>query len=456
MRLLAFLLLGFFTTTSVLAQEMPTQVRDKLNQIVGTWDCETTVDGKIIREEASIRWTPDRNTIIYRGDGSNFNTGISATFSGILGWDPLGQRVVEQGFNSAGGTMTATHDLSGDRWVSPMRSIDTKEGEASIETCDRIFRIKSNDEWSIKKTNRIVNGVPVKNRITKFRRIVTDSDPIAEELVKAEIDHIREIWVKGDADALAQEFTPDGIRATNISIRPIVGHDAIQKPFAFEFSAGASQSGAKMSANVDHARFITDKHIAANGTWRLTELDGTVSRQGKWGNVWIVNDDRSDCKLVLESAYADAPHQRDLPKRDQDFPTDSELSKTELGGMVQRNVNRFIKGFSNSDFATVTREFTLDGVRSVSSLPGSYRGHAAILRSLETEDKSLEANDDVTLDAVVLNAKRLSPTIAIANGLWQLTDQDGNLVDYGQWGNVIRIRNGEAKLLLESAGSYQP
>ena len=143
---------------------------------------------------------------------------------------------------------------------------------------------------------------------------------------------------------------------------------------------------------------------------------------------------------MLESAYADAPHQRDLPKRDQDFPTDSELSKTELGGMVQRNVNRFIKGFSNSDFATVTREFTLDGVRSVSSLPGSYRGHAAILRSLETEDKSLEANDDVTLDAVVLNAKRLSPTIAIANGLWQLTDQDGNLVDYGQWGlSLIHI-----------------
>ena len=57
---------------------------------------------------------------------------------------------------------------------------------------------------------------------------------------------------------------------------------------------------------------------------------------------------------------------------------------------------------------------------------------------------------------VVLGARRISDQLAIANGLWQAVYDQGEVIDYGQWGNVWWIKAGEVKLLQESAGSYLP
>ena len=60
------------------------------------------------------------------------------------------------------------------------------------------------------------------------------------------------------------------------------------------------------------------------------------------------------------------------------------------------------------------------------------------------------------LKVVVLGARRISDQLAIANGLWQAVNDQGEVIDYGQWGNVWWIKAGEVKLLQESAGSYLP
>ena len=62
---------------------------------------------------------------------------------------------------------------------------------------------------------------------------------------------------------------------------------------------------------------------------------------------------------------------------------------------------------------------------------------------------------ETQLRAVVLGAQKISPDIVIANGVRQALDANNQLIDFGQWGNMLQIEDGEAKLLMESAGSFQ-
>ena len=459
-RMATTLFLVLFPKVSVTAQQMPTEVHENLGKLVGTWQVKTTIDNKPVTETVTLEWSSDQNTLRYDGKGKNFQTGESETFSGILGWDGTQKLVVERGFNSLGGTMTATLAVKGNTWKSPTKSTDIVNGKITTETSDRIFKWKSDDQWSLMHTNQRINGKTEQDRISVFRKIRNSSDPAAKRLVRDEIERFKSCWKESNAELLAQEFSHDGIRAINTRTLPIVGHEAIQKSFEEGFSAGQRDENATIDAKVIHAEFITDKHIMADGTWWLTEADGTVSRTGKWGNIWVVNDDHTNAKLLMESAYADLPLEkvadRKVPKRGHALPAAAEIQDAELAGMIQRHVKRYMAGASTADSKKIAREFTTDGIRIVSEMPRAYRGRPAIFRSLKIANEGSSPYANRKLEVVVLNARRLDSHIAIANGVWQVTEKDGSIIDFGQWGNVLEIKGGGAKLLLESAGSYEP
>ena len=153
------------------SQAMPEHIRKALGKLVGNWQIETDVDGKLVKEKFSAKWSEDENTIHYEGKGESFRTGEPVTFSGILGWDGTKNKVFEQNFDSFGGMMSATHHIKGDDWQSPSTAKIVADGKVQTEERLRTFTWQSKDLWTIVATNVRLDGEAQQNRKTVFRRI---------------------------------------------------------------------------------------------------------------------------------------------------------------------------------------------------------------------------------------------------------------------------------------------
>lgn len=168
---LASVILVLSSANSAYGQSMPKAVHKQLGKLVGNWTIETTIDDKTIKEKITVKWSADKNTIHYEGKGENFDTGQPVTFSGILGWDGKKQTVVETNFNSLGGTMNATHNIKGGRWRSPTKSVRIVDGRFKSGKSLRIFKWKSDDEWTVTSTKQVVDGESQEDLKSVFRRI---------------------------------------------------------------------------------------------------------------------------------------------------------------------------------------------------------------------------------------------------------------------------------------------
>ena len=162
--------------------------------------------------------------------------------------------------------------------------------------------------------------------------------------------------------------------------------------------------------------------------------------------------------MMLESAYANLGledvAQRNLTEHSIELPPAPKLKDEALPQMIERSITRYASGMLEGKPQKVAEEFTENGIRIVSEMPDLYHGRKSILASLEVAMGDTSPYSETQLRAVVLGAQKLSPEIVIANGVWQALDGDNKLIDFGQWGNVFQIQNGEAKLLMESAGSF--
>ena len=289
--------------------------------------------------------------------------------------------------------------------------------------------------------------------------LASRSDPKAMQLIESEIDVFKKIWKTKSAAQLAAEFTKNGVRALSNFELPVKGQQAIQESFASAFAPDGRAAGTTLDADVRHARFLTDRHILACGTWRVVETDGTLRRSGKWGNIWVVDADHRDCKMMLESAYMNLGlhdvAERDLTARSTKLPAAPQIRDVQLVKMIERSIERYASGMLQGDPEKVANEFREDGIRIVSEMPDLYFGRKSILSSLQVAIGDGSPYSETQLRAVVLGAQKISPDIVIANGVWQALDANNQLIDFGQWGNVLQIEDGEAKLLMESAGSFQ-
>ena len=63
--------------------------------------------------------------------------------------------------------------------------------------------------------------------------------------------------------------------------------------------------------------------------------------------------------------------------------------------------------------------------------------------------------EKTVLDGKVLGLRRIDDELVAAYGVWSAHTSDGKLIDFGQWGNVFRQSDGEVKIVMESAGSFE-
>ena len=168
----ASLLVAASLASQATAQQMPEHVRGALDKLVGKWTMETSVDGTKTQSKIVIEWAVKDTTLMFKWHGTGFVTGKEEASTGILGWDPIKQLVVEYEIGSGGFASQATHHISKNgKWTSPIRGSAVIAGKAVFCESHRTFKLVSRNEWIVTGADRVIDGKPQPDDISTFRRV---------------------------------------------------------------------------------------------------------------------------------------------------------------------------------------------------------------------------------------------------------------------------------------------
>lgn len=279
---------------------------------------------------------------------------------------------------------------------------------------------------------------------------VLPSDKEAHRLVEEHIDRVIHSFGERDIDALAEEYVSDAIRVLDSTPLPVQGISAVKSELKTKFSADAAKGAETLTGSILDARFLTGDTILAHGTFKVSDKNGGIVRQGKWGDVLKLENGHA--RFLLHSAY----------RTSLTLPTDlSALRMPEVSASgdvhfqrVSRSIDRFTSSFNIGDYETLADEFVEHGVRLVSGLPDVFVGRDSIRRSFGEEwSGEIDPASGVVLSASVLKVLPINNQYVIGAGIWRLKSPQGKLLDGGQWGNVFQVMGNEVRLLQECAGS---
>lgn len=269
----------------------------------------------------------------------------------------------------------------------------------------------------------------------------------AMELMQASADEFAAAWKAGDANAIGEVFAEDAVQVVGSAQIPALGRATISEGFAAAFSQEGPFHKTHIEIKINEARKLNDDIMIAAGYWNILNESNESLLDGKWGNVYEIQENRIE--FIQESAYssADQVDMENLSERIT-HPV-MEANESENYTAINSNIGSFLSLYNAGDFKTLaTTVFTEDGIRVVSGVKEISIGPDAIAKSFNTE------NSSARLDAHICGMRDLGNSLVIAHGQWSEMNEDGSLSAFGQWGNLFQVKDGTAKLILESAGMY--
>ena len=281
----------------------------------------------------------------------------------------------------------------------------------------------------------------------------TDSGP--EQQIATLEARFLDAFNKGDASALASLFAEDGVRVISGAQLPSTGREQIKKLFEADLAQHNANLDNRLSSKLRAVRALGDGILVADGAFELKDKSGAVLLGGKWGCVYRETAD--GLEVVMESAHVAS----DTLKEPIDFSKvkRQEASAADFGEgakhleAMQKQIADYQAAIKAGDASGIAGLFVEDGVQLVSSSPKPHVGRAnieAALKSVLPEGGYTGTN----LDAKILGVRQLSDKLLCANGVWQITKDDGAVLELGQWGNLMQIQaDGSLKLIMESTGA---
>ncbi|MDB4749398.1 hypothetical protein OAF83_00690 [Rubripirellula sp.] len=278
----------------------------------------------------------------------------------------------------------------------------------------------------------------------------------AEKLASASVRRFLRNFNTRNISGLADEFTEDSARVISLYQQPLEGREAIAASFEERFADEDGSDAGSLDAVVANARYISENVILADGTWQIVDAEGTTVRNGKWGNVLQVVD--GQCKLLMESAHSEIANEEvSAEKSASRLPVPKALTAKDdpVVPLIEQSIMRYTNGMRTSNFDALAREFTPDGLQLVGNVEGPSRGYKEIAKAFSVGVGDGSPYEKTVLEAKVLGIRRIDDELVAAYGIWSAHTTDGELIDFGQWGNVFRESNGEVKMVMESAGSFE-
>ncbi len=330
---------------------------------------------------------------------------------------------------------------------------------ASFPTGDTIT---GNGTWKFSENGKLLttqatlksadgNTIALNNRMVRLSKS-TD----AEELASASVRRFLRNFNTRNVAGLANEFVENGVRVISLYQLPLEGREAVAASFEERFAADADADAGSLDAVVANARYISKNVILADGTWEIIDAEGNTVRDGKWGNVLQVVD--GQCKLLMESAHAEITNEEVSEEKSASrLPVPEALTAKDdpVVPLLERSIMRYTNGMRTSNFDALAREFTSDGVQLVGNVSGPSRGYKEIAKAFSVGVGEGSPYEKTVLEAKVLGLRRIDDQLVAAYGVWSAHTTDGKLIDFGQWGNVFRQADDEAKMIIESAGSFE-
>jgi len=259
---------------------------------------------------------------------------------------------------------------------------------------------------------------------------------------------------KGDAGALAGLFAEDGVRVISGAQLPSAGRDQIKALFEADIAEHNANRDNTLSSEVQATRMFDGGIMLADGAFELKDKDGATLLGGKWGCVY--RQTAEGLEVVMESAHV----AKDTLKEPVDFAKVERqaASAADFGdaGKYVDAMNNLIaaygEGMKAGDAAKIAGLFTEDGIQLVGSSSEPHRGRAAIQAALKSilPEGGYAGTD---LKGTILGMNKVSDNLLCANGQWQVAGDDGAVLEFGQWGNLMEIQDdGSLLLIMESAG----
>ena len=259
---------------------------------------------------------------------------------------------------------------------------------------------------------------------------------------------------KGDAGALAGLFAEDGVRVISGAQLPSTGRDQIQQLFEADIAQHNANRDNRLVSETRAVRDLGAGVVVADGGFELTDKDGATLLGGKWGCVYRRTD--SGLEVVMESAHV----AKDTMKEPVDFSkVKRQLAPAPNFGDAEKYVeamNQMIANYAaavkSGDSAKIAALFTEDGIQLVGSASKPHRGRGEI-EAAAKEVLAANGYTGTTLTGQVLGLNKVSDKLLCGHGLWQVADDSGAALEFGQWGNLMEIQDdGSLLLIMESAG----
>ena len=117
--------------------------------------------------------------------------------------------------------------------------------------------------------------------------------------------------------------------------------------------------------------------------------------------------------------------------------------------MINEGVASYVLSANNGDSQGIADLFTQNGIQAVSNNDSILFGRESIVDTLNAGTAT-----EIKLDAWSYGYRELGNSLAIGWGGYRQTSPSGELVEFGQWGNIWRITENGLKLIIERASAF--
>ena len=413
----------------------------KLEPLMGRWH-STRSDGSLALE---ILWRPSCQGAFLVERYAFFDEAGRVTGSGlnISGKDPFSDQIVMWGNRDNGFHQKGGWDFQGDK------TLIQREGASRL-----VRRLR--DHGTIQAHwERKVNGKYKKSKdLQSYRLTKVPSGNEALSVLEIYTDRFVTAFNRGDLRGLEKLYAKDVVKVTSRSRDPLIGWDAVRADFE-----GRAGSADQLKVKILHASFLTPEYLMGSGEFMFVGPDGETKAAGKWGNMSRIEKGR--CLMVQEAAFLNSFEASTFDASRWEFGSGGAGGVTEAERSAYRGSDRMIAAFVDAwkrrEVGALVEVFHHSAIRSVSGVEGVRRNHPSIERSFGEELAGSAGQLSTELEAVTLGARPIGGRMVMAFGKLQgKSKDDGRVIEGGLWGNVFQQNGDQVKIVIESAGVYQP
>ena len=263
-------------------------------------------------------------------------------------------------------------------------------------------------------------------------------DDLTERL-EAHLDAFEVSWSAGDGETLGSLYAEDAIRISSAEQTPLYGRQEIAAHYSDRLAGSEEQ--ARIELTLVDSRSLGSNLLLAVGEYQVSSAEEAVSRRGTWINLLDVSGD--SFRVLFDNASS-ATALEDFSQVNREMDP---LYTGENSDAIDRAIVQYLGFLHASDFASLTAaSFVADGMQVMDGR--MLIGREAMVAGIQPLEPG------ASLQAYGYGYRPVSEDVVLAWGPYEVRDANDDIIGFGQWGNVLRLVDGELVIIVEAGGAY--